>query len=358
MKNIITLAFFLVLLFSFNSFSDDYKTEIFATQEKVIWGFDFLKDGKVVFSEKSGNLYLFDPKTKTLTLISGTPKVLDEGQGGLLDVKVHPTNGYIYLTYSEKVGEDKSTTALGRGKLDGSELTFEKLFSAQPASSNTHHYGSRVVFDGKGHLFLSIGERGERPWVQKLDTHIGKIIRLNEDGSVPKDNPYVGVKNALPEIWSYGHRNPQGMSMRSGTEELWVAEMGPKGGDEINLIEPKNNYGWPVITYGREYTGGKIGEGKKKKGMEEPVHYWVPSISPSGMTFYTGDKMPEWKGNMFLGLLSGEHIRRVILDGTKVKDQEELLKDLGWRFRQVRTGPDGYLWFSTDDGKLGRVLKK
>lgn len=363
MKN---LFICLLLTFSFIAGAETkkesgYKAETILSQDddEVIWGFDFMKDGSVVFTEKSGNLYTFDPKTKKTTKISGTPKVYSAGQGGLMDVRVHPSNGFIYLTWSEPVGDDKSTTAFGRGKISGNKLTeFKKLFSAHFANDEDIHYGSRIEFDGKGHVFVTVGERGERMTVQKLDNHLGKVIRLNEDGSVPKDNPYVGQKNAKPEIWALGIRSPQGLSMRPGTDELWMAEMGPRGGDEINLIKPKANYGWPVITYGREYYGPRIGEGTAKEGMEQPIVYWVPSISPSGMTFYTGDKMPEWKGNIFLGLLSGEHIRRLVLDGHKVTKQEELLKDPEWRFRQVRTGPDGYLWFSTDNGKLGRIVRK
>lgn len=363
MKDIICLT---LLMFSLTACSQtpentSFKAETLLSQneDEVIWGFDFMKDGTVVFTERSGALYTFDPKTKKATKISGTPKVYAVGQGGLLDVRVHPSNGYIYLTWSEPVGENKSTTSFGRGKLSGDKLTeFKKLFTADFTNDEDIHYGSRIEFDGKGHVFVSIGERGQRMTVQKLDNHLGKMIRLKEDGSVPKDNPYVGQKNAKPENWSLGLRSPQGLQMRPGTDELWLADMGPRGGDEINIMKPKANYGWPVITYGREYYGPRIGEGTSKEGMEQPIVYWVPSISPSGMAFYTGDKIPEWKGNVFFGLLSGEHVRRLELEGNKVIKQEELLKDLGWRFRQVRSGPDGYMWFSTDNGKLGRIIRK
>lgn len=360
MKQII----FLFLCFSFYANSNPgtkslYKTEVVLSRSEVIWGFDFLTPETIIFTERSGKLFLYHLKTKKISEVTGVPPVYSQGQGGLLDVKVHPKNGYIYLTYSEPTTNDKSTTALGRGKIEGEKLAgFTKLFSAEPSSDNDYHYGSRVVFDNQGHLFLSVGERGERKLIQKLDNHLGKIIRLNEDGSVPKDNPYVGNPKAKPELWSYGHRNPQGLCMNQERTTLWEVEMGPRGGDELNLIIPKKNYGWPEITYGREYYGPKIGEGTKRADVEEPVSYWVPSISPSGMTFYTGDKMPEWKGNIFLGLLSGEHIRRIELKDNKVVKQEELLKELEWRFRQLQTGPDGYLWFSTDEGKIGRILKK
>ncbi len=352
-----TLTILMILFTSLSSFAS-YKTEVLLEQKDVIWGFDFLSDGKIIFTERGGKLYIHDPKTKVTTIISGSPEVYSAGQGGLLDVRVHPTNGHIYLSYSEAVGEKKSTTAVGRGKLVGNKLTeFKKLFSADAPSENDYHYGSRIVFDGKGHIYVSVGERGERDSVQKLSTHLGKVIRLNDDGTVPKDNPFLSDKNTKPEIWSYGLRNPQGLTLRPGTDELWEAEMGPRGGDEINLILPGKNYGWPVITYGREYYGPRIGDGTKKPGVEEPVAYWVPSISPSAITFYSGDKMPEWKGNIFLGLLSGEHIHRIVLDDkNKVIKQEELFKKLEWRFRNLRTGPDGYLYFSTDEGKLGRVV--
>lgn len=350
----------LMILVSSSALFANYKTEVLFEQKDVIWGFDFLSDGKVIFAERGGKLYTHDPKTKVNTVVTGTPVVHAVGQGGLLDVRLHPKNGYIYLTYSEAVGENKSTTAVGRAKLEGNKLVeFKKIFTALDASTNDHHYGSRIDFDGKGHIYISVGERGERDSVQKLSNHLGKIIRLNDDGSVPQDNPYVSDKKAKPEVWCYGLRNPQGLAMKPGTDELWEAEMGPRGGDEINLIKPGKNYGWPVITYGREYYGPRIGEGTKKPGVEEPISYWVPSISPSAMTFYSGDKMPEWKGNIFLALLSGQALHRVALDDkNKVTKQEVLFKDLDWRFRNVRTGPDGYLYFSTDEGKFGRVISK
>jgi glucose/arabinose dehydrogenase len=355
MKKIILLAF----LFSTLVSAKGYKTEVLVSGDDPIWGFDFLKDGRVIYTERSGKLYLYNPKDKTKTALSGVPKVYAVGQGGLLDVRVHPKNDFIYLTYSEPLKAETSTTAFARAKIGNNVLIdFKKLFSAEKASDNDYHYGSRIEFDEKGHIFITVGERGERDSVQKLDNHLGKIIRLNEDGTAPNDNPYVADKKAKPEVWARGIRSPQGLAFRPGTNELWEAEMGPMGGDEVNIIEAGKDYGWPVVTYGREYYGLPIGEGKTKKGVEDPIVFWVPSISPSGMAFYAGDKMPEWKGNLFLALLSGQHLRRLTLDGKKVVAQEELFKDLDWRFRNVRTGPDGYLWFSTDEGKLGRILVK
>lgn len=341
-------------------FAKKYEVETFVTHNDVIWGFDFQKDGNVLFTERSGKLFSYNPKTKKTTEITGVPKVFAVGQGGLLDIRVHPKTGQIYLTYSQPFGDKKSATTLATATLTENKLTnFKNIFETDVKSENEYHYGSRIEFDGKGHVFITSGERGERPMVQKLDNDLGKIIRLNEDGSIPKDNPYVGDKSAKPEIYALGIRSPQGLAMRPGTDELWEAEMGPKGGDELNIVGPKLNYGWPVITYGTEYEGPKIGEGiTAKEGMEQPIIYWVPSISPSAMTFYSGDKMPEWKGNIFLALLSGQHLRRLVLDGKKVVKQEELFKNLDWRWRNVRTGPDGYLWYSTDEGKLGRVISK
>lgn len=362
------MKFFLLLLLTVPALAKDYKSESMKfivdtvlSKDDVIWGFDFLPDGNVIFTERGGKMGLLDMKTRTSYYLKNVPEVHSAGQGGLLDVRVHPEfakNKTIYFTYSEPVGKKESTTAFALATLQGSELTgLRKLFSAWKPNGNDHHYGSRIVFDGKGHIFVSVGERGQREKAQDIGYHQGKILRFNEDGTVPKDNPFAGAPGAKPEIWSYGHRNPQGLVLRPGTDELWDAEFGPRGGDEINLIERKKNYGWPIATYGREYYGPKIAEGTKA-GTEQPVAYWVPSISPSAMTFYTGEAFPKWKGDAFLACLGDQHIRRVVLEGRKVVKQEELLKDLDWRFRNVRTGPDGNLWFSTDEGKLGRLVRK
>lgn len=334
-----------------------YKVENLVSQDDVIWGFDFLSNGNVIFSERGGKLYVYDVKTKKVQNISGVPAVYSVGQGGLLDVRVHPKTGLIYFTYSEPLEREKSTTALGVAKLQDNKLTdFKKIFTAERANSNDIHYGSRIEFKDE-YIFITVGDRDERHHAQDLGYHQGKVIRILQDGSAPKDNPYTTSKITKHEIWSRGHRSPQGLVFRPGTDELWEAEMGPRGGDEINVIKKAANYGWPVITYGREYWGPKIGDGDKKEGMEQPIAYWVPSISPSAITFYTGDKMPEWKGNLFIGTLSGEHLRRLELSEQKVVKQESLFGDLEYRWRNVRTGPDGYLWFSTDEGKIGRITK-
>jgi aldose sugar dehydrogenase len=326
----------------------------------VIWGFDFLPDGKIIFTEREGRMSLFDPQTKKTQLLKNVPKVHTAGQAGLLDVRVHPEfakNSLIYFTYAEPIGKDKSTTALGMARLSGSELMdVKKKFSAHEPNDNDIHYGSRIEFHDN-HLFFTIGDRNERPQVQNLSFHIGKVIRLKMDGSVPSDNPFVGDKNAKPEVWALGIRSPQGLTINPATNELWESEMGPRGGDEINLVKPGKNYGWPDVTFGREYHGPSIGP-STKPGIEEPLTYWVPSISPSAIAFYTGDKIPAWKNNLFIATLSGRHIRRVVWEGKKVAQQEELLKDLGLRWRSIRMGKDGDLYLGTDEGQFGRLISK
>ena len=323
----------LLILLSFSVFAKP-SYEVLLKQDDVIWGFDFLKDGRIIFTERGGKIFVFDPKTKKATLVKGTPAVHAVGQGGMLDIRVHPKNDFIYLTYSAPEKDEKtSATTLARAKLVGDQFSdFKILFSADKSTSDLH-FGSRIEFY-KDYIFVTSGEREERKLIQKKDNYLGKIVRLKEDGS-------------SPEVWSLGHRSPQGLVIRPGTSELWEAEMGPRGGDEINLIKKDANYGWPVVTYGREYYGPKIGV-PKKEGVEEPLVYWVPSISPSAITF--------WKNDLWIGTLSGEHLRRLELDGLKVKSQKEFFKDLGWRWRNVRSGPDGHLYFSTDEGRLGKVI--
>lgn len=340
---------------AYESGGEKFVAETLLKRPDVIWGFDFLPDGRVVFSERSGKMGLYDPKLRTTIELRGLPRVHAEGQGGLLDVKVHPDfarTSWIYFTYSQPVGKE-ATTTLARGKLVGKdELEVETLLSTTARSSNQVHYGSRIVFNDQGQIFLSVGERGEREQAQKLDNHQGKILRLTADGKPAPDNPFAQRKGALAEVWSYGHRNPQGLTFHPSTGDLWEAEMGPRGGDELNVVKRGANYGWPVVTFGTEYHGPKIGEGSAKNGVEAPVAHWVPSISPSGLAFYTGDAFPKWKGDLFVATLSGMHLRRLKMDGTRVVAQEELLKDLESRFRQVRANPDGGLCASTDDGAI------
>lgn len=324
----------------------------------VIWGFDFLPEGDIIFTERTGGLYIYLPKAQKFEAIRGVPKVAARGQGGLLDVRVHPQfkeNKMIVFSYSEPIGT-LQTTAVATAKLQGTELKdVKRIFLGYEPSSGTKHFGSRIEFDGPDRIFLTMGDRDNRSRVQDLKYHNGKVMRIQLDGGLPPDNPFRDKPEARPEIWSYGHRNPQGLVRDEKTGELWLAEMGPRGGDELNLIEKGKNYGWPVITYGREYWGPKIGIGESQKGMEQPVRYWTPSISPSGLGLYTGTALKKWTGDLFLANLSSQQLLRLKIKDRQVIEDEALLKDLGWRFRQVRGGPDGLLYFSTDEGKLGRL---
>ncbi|MEQ8697810.1 MAG: PQQ-dependent sugar dehydrogenase, partial [Bauldia litoralis] len=265
-------------------------------------------------------------------------------------------NRVIYFSYSEP-GPGGAGTAVARARLDGNRLTRLKvLFTMEPKANTVQHFGSRLVIGRDGHLFITIGERGQRARAQDPSVNRGQVIRINRDGSIPKDNPFVGRAGHRPEIWSFGHRNPQGAALNPATGRLWIHEHGARGGDEINIPKAGKNYGWPVISYGRHYSGAKIGVGARKAGMEQPIHYWDPSIAPSGMAFYTGDKFPAWKGNLFVGALAQQMLVRLTLDGQKVVKEERLLKDLGERIRDVRQGPDGYLYVLTDAGD-GRLLR-
>lgn len=346
---------------SHKSESHSFRTEYLVNRDDVIWGFDFFPDGKILFTEKGGKMWIFDSTSRTLNEVMGLPKIKQVGQGGLLDVRVHPefrSNSLIYFAYVEPVDGGRHTTAVARAKVMGTHLTqFKKLFSAHEPNDKSVHFGTRIEFDGKGHIYFAIGDRDNRSQAQNLAYHIGKLIRIKEDGSVPSDNPFLGREGAKPEIWSLGHRSPQGLAFRPGTTELWLTEMGPRGGDELNLIRPGANYGWPAITHGTEYSGFPVGKGQSKQdGMEQPITYWVPSISMSGIGFYSADAFPKWRGNLFLANLATRHIRRLVLDGKKVVHQEPLLEKLGHRFRHVRQGPQGHLYFSTDDGKVGRIF--
>ncbi len=333
-----------------------FKFEILQQQQDVVWGFDFLNDKQIIFTERGGAIRILDLESKKVTDVSGAPKVWAKGQGGLLDVRVHPKKrNIIFLTYSEPVGEG-GTTAFATATLDKNKLTnFKKLFAANGKTGEDYHYGSRIEFDGKNHIYVTVGERGARKEVQNLSFHTGKLLRFNEDGTVPKDNPLVDKKDAKPEIWSWGHRSPQGLTRHPETGEIYLVEMGPRGGDEVNFIKKGANYGWPEVTYGREYYGPRIGIAERE-GVEKPLVHWIPSISPSGSNFYSGSKFVNWKNNLFIGTLSGQHLRRLVLDKGKVVSQEELLTDLSLRIRNVRSGPDGALYISTDDGKIARLV--
>jgi glucose/arabinose dehydrogenase len=324
------------------------------------WSLAFLPDGRMLVTERPGRLRYVTMKGEISDPISGVPAVYAHGQGGLLDVALDPdfgANSTIYLSYAEPGDGDLNGTAVARAKLDGARLTdLQVIFRQMPKVASENHFGSRLVFARDGNLFVTLGERfSERDSAQDLGTHLGKIVRITKDGKAPADNPFVGRKGALPEIWSYGHRNVQGATLDPATGRFWAVEHGPRGGDEINLPEAGRNYGWPVITFGREYSGPAIGEGTAKAGMEQPLYYWVPSIATSGMTFYSSDTYPEWKGSLFVGALKAQLVARLEFgaDG-KVKAEERF--PVGERVRDIRQGPDGALYLLTDED-AGRLLR-
>ncbi|HEY9347585.1 MAG TPA: PQQ-dependent sugar dehydrogenase [Inquilinus sp.] len=328
------------------------------------WGLAFLPDGRILVTERDGNLRLVGGG-KVSEPLEGVPEVDTGGQGGLLDVAVDPSFGQsrlVYLSYSE-AGDGGNSTAVARGRLseDGTRLTgVEVVFSQQPKLDSAMHFGSRLVFDRQGHLFITLGERSKaqvRGQAQQLDSHLGKVIRIRPDGSVPGDNPFAGRRDALPEIWSYGHRNAQGAALNPDTGVLWVNEHGPRGGDEINIPEPGRNYGWPVVSYGVNYDGSPVGGGRSEApGMTGPIHHWTPSIGVSGMAFYTADAMPGWRGNVFVGGLAIPKLVRLERDGDRITGSEDLLEDLALRIRQVVQGPDGALYLLTDESN-GEILR-
>ena len=327
------------------------------------WSFAFLPYGTILVTEKAGALRSIGADRKLSEPIAGLPEVAAVGQGGLLDIALHPNfeqTRLVFLSFAEPREDGKNATSVMRGRLseDFRSLTDVKvIFRQQPAYDGGGHFGSRLAFDRTGALFVTTGDRQNlRALVQQTDNHIGKIIRITEDGGIPPDNPKV--EGWLPEIWSIGHRNLQGATIDPLTGRLWTVEHGTKGGDELNHPEAGKNYGWPDVTYGREYSGEKIGAGvTEKEGIEPPVHYWDPSIAPSGMVFYTGDRYPQWKGNLFVGALVQKHLARLVFDGDKVVEEEKLFEGYA-RIRDVRQGPDGYLYILTDEGAPnGRVVR-
>lgn len=347
------------------------------------WGLSFLPDGSLLITEKPGRMVILG-KGGRKEQVEGVPRVVASGQGGLLDVVLDPDfsrTRWVYFSYSASGPRGTSGTAVARARLEGNRLReVEVLYEMKQKTSSGLHFGSRLAFGQDGMLYISTGERGERDRAQDLSDTAGKVLRIHPDGRIPQDNPWAGqsksaerasarenrpgrakieeartgAENVAPEIYTYGHRNIQGMAVHPETGKVWVHEHGPRGGDEINILTPGANYGWPVITYGREYFGGfPIGEGTHKEGMEQPILQWTPSIAPSGMTFYTGNRFPQWKGSLFVGALAGQHLRRIVLDGERVVEEEVLLLRKLGRIRDVRTGPDGYLYLLTDDRNGG-----
>lgn len=324
------------------------------------WGFVFLPDESMLINEKEGRIIHFKDGIKTE--IKGIPKVYNRGQGGLFDIKLHPKykeNGWIYFTYASTEGEEKGgNTALMRAKLLNDSLTnTELLYKATPNTTKGQHFGSRIVFDDYGYLFFTIGERGNRDGnPQDLARDGGKVYRLNDDGSIPEDNPFIAIENTKTAIYSYGHRNPQGMVIHPETRDIWTHEHGPKGGDEINIIKAGKNYGWPIITNGINYIGTKITDQTSKPGMEEPLHYWTPSIAPSGMEFISSDKYKGWENNLLVGSLKFQYMDNCYIKDGKVIKEERLLNGLG-RVRSINQGPDGYIYVGLENLGIVKLIK-
>lgn len=357
-------AFIILLLVAFSSCSGNkgnnhpvdplathkIKPEILAEGLENPWSMAFLPDGRILIAERPGRLRIFKDGVLLPEPVKGLPRIWAHGQGGLLDVVLHPLyneNGWIYLAYTTNEG-DMGNTAIARARLSENNLIdFEELFSGSPLTSLPYHFGCRIVFEGSNLFYFPIGDRGEMHNAQKLSNHNGKVMRLHDDGSIPDDNPFVGVDTAKPEIWTYGHRNIQGMQLHPITGQLWTHEHGPRGGDEINIEQKGANYGWPKATFGINYNGTIISKDTSLPGMVDPIHYWVPSIAPCGMTFVTSDQYPNWKNNLLVGALAGMHIQRLVSDGNKVVHHEKLLEGFA-RFRDVRQGPDGYLYALTE----------
>lgn len=339
---------------SYDSEEARFHVELITDRVDLPFAMAFLPDGRALVSERRiGRMSILDVETGDLTPLDGVPEVKGRRQGGLMDIELHPdyeANGWIYFSYSDP-GPDGNTTVVERARLQGGRLADRvTIFEARPRFPTMHHYGSRLGFHD-GYLFITVGDRGNRDRAQNLDSHNGKVMRLHDDGRVPDDNPFVGRAGALPEIWSYGHRNPQGLAIHPETGEPWIHEHGPRGGDEINISRPGLNYGWPVITYGEEYRGGPVGAGiTHHEGMEQPLYYYVPSIAPSGMTFYTGGAFPDWRGDLLIGAHALEHLNRLELGGERVTGEERLLGDRDWGIRFVEQGPDGLVYIGHDEG--------
>lgn len=344
-----------------------YEGKVLTESLKNPWGITSLPDGRLLITEREGTMRIVTPDGKVSDPIMGVPKVNAGGQGGLLGVRVDPdfaTNRMVYWVFSE-ARPDGNLTAVAKGKLSTDEKTIQNpavIYRATPAYKGTLHYGGRIVFDKSGNVVISTGERSDlvtRPQAQSLNSGLGKVIRITKDGQPAPGNPFLGQQGVRPELYSYGHRNVQGLAFNPATGDLWEDEFGPRGGDEVNRVLPGKNYGWPTITYGIEYAGPKVGEGiQQKDGLEQPVYYWDPSVSPSGMTFYTSDAMPEWKNNLFVGALSGMHIARLVIENNKVVGEERLLADQYQRFRDLTQGNDGAIYAITDQGRLYRIAKK
>ena len=338
----------------------DFEVEIITEGLNHPWSLAFLPDGNMLVTERTGRLRIIVNQQLRKEAIKGLPKIKQHGQGGLLDIALHPNyakNKTVYLSYAGKDSDGYSTEVL-RGRLENYTLKdIEVIFQAMPKTSGGRHFGGRIIFDDHGYLYITLGDRGDRPRAQELNNHIGALIRLHADGSIPSDNPFLNNSSAKPEIYSYGHRNIQGVTKHPENGVIWMHEHGPQGGDEINISKVGVNYGWPLITYGVNYVSGtKIGLGTQKEGLEQPIYHWTPSIAPSGMTFYSGDEFPNWRGNLFVGSLKFGLLVRTVIEGNQVVHEERMLDKKYGRIRDVRQGSDGTLYLLTDE-KNGAVLR-
>jgi glucose/arabinose dehydrogenase len=345
---------------TFKSEGMEITVERVAKGLNIPWGMTFLSATKLLVTEREGQILLLNLKQSTKTILKNIPNVMAEGQGGMLDIALSPNyknNGWIYFTYVKDI-DGEGATVLARAKLKQNRFyKWQELLVSESTTDTSRHFGSRIAFDKKGHVFFGIGDRGERPNAQDLTNHAGSIMRLNLDGSIPNDNPYVNSKTILTEIWSYGHRNPQGLAYDHKFNRLWEIEHGPRGGDEINFIKKGANYGWPIISYGKEYWGPlAIGEGTHRQGMEQPVKVYVPSIAPGSLLIYSGNAFPKWQGNLFSGALKLRHINRIVLNKKgEAINEERLLKSLDNRIRALTQSPEGWIYFSTDSGEIYRI---
>ncbi|NAS11421.1 PQQ-dependent sugar dehydrogenase [Poritiphilus flavus] len=367
-KSIIFLCFFVVMTtFSCAQKADNdintptetnFSSELIVEDLEIPWGMVFLPDGSMLITEKSGKIIHFKDGEKIM--INNVPEVYYRGQGGLMDIELHPdyaSNGWLYLSYSSEEGSGSGgNTAIMRAKLNNNSLTNkELLYKASPNTTKGQHFGSRLEFDNNGYLYFSIGDRGSRDEnPQNIRRNGGKIYRIHDDGRIPEDNPFVGTQGAVEAAYTYGNRNPQGMAKNPVTGAIWIHEHGPRGGDEINIVQKGVNYGWPVITYGINYSGTPITDITEKEGMEQPVYYWVPSIGPSGMTFVNSNKFPDWKGNLLVGSLAFQYLERLELEDNKVTYREKLMDGIG-RVRNVRQGPDGLIYVAVEGKGIYRL---
>ena len=340
-----------------------YRVEVVATGVRVPFGMAFLPDSRALVTDRPGTLWLLDIRTGAMTRVAGVPAVSDSVDGGLLDIEVHPDyarTGWLYFSYSDKTDTGKATVVERARLRDARLVDRQRLFTAYPAVAGDYHFGSRLTLKD-GYLFITLGERELSALAQELWTDLGKIVRLYDDGRIPNDNPFVGRAGARPEIWSYGHRNPHGLAFHPLTGELWESEHGPLGGDEINVIKRGLNYGWPTVTFGREYDGGPVGDGlTQAPGMEPPVFHYATSAALSGIAFYTGSAFPQWRNNLFVGAMTPRFLARLVVANGRVEREEKLLLEKKWRVRVVQTGPDGFLYLGiqrASDGTGGVIAR-